>query len=70
MRVSDKDDVPTSIRRLQVINWKSMCIVLCCIQCVEMYSHLIPDKGHNFFLFEQTAAESYRLLREAYGENT
>ena len=27
----------TSVRRAQVINWKSVCIVLCCVKYVEIY---------------------------------
>ena len=49
----------TSVRRARVINWKSVCVVLCyCVQYVEIY---IEQRA--------IAAESYRLLREAYGEH-
>ena len=51
-------------------NWKRVCIVLCCcVQYVDIYTEqrAFAD-GINFgFHLNKTAAESYRLLREAYG---
>ena len=50
-----------------------MCTVLFrCVQYVEIYTEqrAFAD-GLNFcFHLKKTAAESYRLLREAYGEHT
>ena len=48
-----------------------MCVVLCCcIQYVEIYTEqrAFADSINFLFSFEETAATSYRLLREAYGE--
>ena len=62
----------TSVRRARVINWKSVCTVLCC--CANM-SRFIPNKElsqaplMSCFNFKKTGAESYRLLRGAYGED-
>jgi len=59
----------TSVRCAQVINWKSVCMVLCC--CVR-YVEIQQNKEHSrtalifCFHLKKTAAESYRLLREAY----
>ena len=55
----------------QVINQKSVCIVLrCCVQYVEINTEQKAFGQHQFFCFhlKKTAAESYRLLLEAYGE--
>ena len=61
----------TSVRCARVINRKSVCIMLCyCIQYVEIYTEERAFADINFlFSFEKTAAESYRLLRETYGEH-
>ena len=56
----------TSVRRIRVINWKNGCIVLCCcVQYVEIYTEHRADS----FNLKKTAAESYRLLLETYGEH-
>ena len=61
----------TSIGRARVINWKSVCTVLCCcVHCVEIYTEQreFADSFDFLFNLKKTDAESYRLLREAYGE--
>ena len=42
----------------------------CCIQYVDIYTEQRAFEGSvNFFHLTKTAAESYRLLREAHGEH-
>ena len=62
----------TCVRRVRVIYWKSVCIVLCCcVQYVEIYTEqrASTDSINFLFSFERTASESYRLLQEAYDEH-
>ena len=51
----------TSVRRARVIKWKSVCIVLCCVQYVEIYTEQRTFAESINFLFsfeEKTVAES------------
>ena len=42
----------TNVRRARVINWKSVCTVLCCcVQCVENYTEQIAFADGIDFLF-------------------
>ena len=62
----------TNVRRARVIKWKNVCIVLCCwVQYVEINTEqkAFVDSINFLFSFEKTAAESHRLLREAYGRH-
>ena len=61
----------TSVRRARVINWKSVCTMLCgCVQYVEIYTKRRASANRIDFCFhlKKIAAELYWLLREAYGE--
>ena len=54
-----------------MINWKIICILLCCcVQYVEIYTEQrkLADSGIFLFSFEGNCCESYRLIREPYGE--
>ena len=70
----DMGTVPsTTIRPARVINWKSVCIVLCCcVQYFEIYTEhwTFADSVKFLFRLKKTVAESYRLLREAFGEHS
>ena len=63
----------SSVRYARVINWKSVhsvVLLYCFVRYVEIYTEqrAFAD-GINFcFHLKKTAAESYRLLQEAYGE--
>ena len=41
----------TNVRRARVINWKIVCVVLCCDQCVQIYTEQISFVGGINFLF-------------------
>ena len=62
----------TSVRRTRVLNWISVCTVLCCcIQYVEIYTEERAFGNNINFCFhmKKTAAELYRLFREIYSEH-
>ena len=42
---------PTSVRRVRVINWKSVCIVCCCVQYVVIYTEQTAFADSTYFLY-------------------